>query len=327
MADEMGIERQPLSFPPSVGAEAGPAVTSAVTERWQLPALRASVYATPEDLVARRAAAGSAQPAAPEPGVSVRPAALGGVACVVCTPAHPGRTALYFHGGGYRLGSAERSTPFATRLAVAMGATVVVVDYRLAPEHPFPAALHDAVHAYDHLLHERPEAPVVIGDSAGGGLAAALVVAAKTAGMPVPRALVAMSPWLDLTCTADTFTSRAGSDRLFSREAAEQAAQMYLQGHQATDPLASPLFADLDGWPRSLVFASTDEVLLQDSTTFTALLASAAVPVTARFERAVPHAWPAVMPDLPEAAVAVRAIGSFVGGPGEPTRGQGPAGD
>jgi epsilon-lactone hydrolase len=280
-------------------------------ERWKLPAERISSYPTPADLLLRRSGAASAPPVGSTAGVSVRDVIFGGVPCVVCEPARPLHTALYFHGGGYRLGSADRSTPFATRLADAMEATVVVVDYRLAPEHPFPAALHDAAGVYDHIVGDHNDAPLVIGDSAGGGLAAALVVAAATAGIEAPSAFVAMSPWLDLTCTATTFISRASSDQLFSLEAAQQAADMYLQGHVATDPLASPLLAEPELWPRTLVYASTDEVLLEDSVTFTSRLAQAGVAVSARFQPGVPHAWPAVMPDLAEAAAVVQAIGRF----------------
>lgn len=246
--------------------------------------------------------------------MGVRRVAHAGVPCVVCEPAAPIGTMVYLHGGGYRLGSAEGSTPFATRLARATSTEVVVVDYRLAPEHPFPAGLHDAVAVYGELLDAGSADPAVAGDSAGGGLAAALVVAAASAGAPLPGALLLMSPWLDLTCTSPTFASRAASDELFSLAAARQASEMYLQGHDPRDPLASPLHARLDRWPRTMVMTSTDEVLLQDSLAFAAMLALAGVPVTARFERGVPHAWPAVVPDLAQSIAALASMGEFVAG-------------
>jgi acetyl esterase/lipase len=231
---------------------------------------------------------------------------------VVCEPPRPRGVLTYFHGGGYRLGSAAQFTPFAARLAGATGSRVVVVDYRLAPEHPFPAALHDAAHVYEQVLAESGEPPVAAGDSAGGGLAAALTVACARAGVPVPRALVLMSAWLDLRCVADSYTSRAVTDRLFSYEAARQAADQYLQGHDPGDPLASPLLADLAPFPPALLLAGTDEVLLDDTVAMASGLARARVPTATRFERDVPHAWPSVFPDRPESAAALEAIAEFV---------------
>ncbi len=277
---------------------------------WKLPALRTSTYPTPATLSARRNLGGSGQPVASAPGVAVRETEIAAVPCFVCEPPGARGIALYFHGGGYRLGTAARSAPFATRLAAAMQATVVAVEYRLAPEAPFPAGLHDAAGVYAHFV-ERGESVAVTGDSAGGGLAAALVVAAAGSDVPLPSAMVLMSAWLDLTCTADTFGSRAQSDQLFSLEAAREAADMYLQGHDATDPLASPGLARLDTWPQSLILASTDEVLLQDSLTLTSRLALSGTPVASYLEAGVPHAWPTVFPDTPAARVALERIAEF----------------
>jgi acetyl esterase/lipase len=219
---------------------------------------------------------------------------------------------VYFHGGGYRLGSAERSTPFAARVAATLATTVVVVDYRLAPEAPFPAALHDAAAVYDSLLDAHGDDIVVIGDSAGGGLAAALAVAADQSGIAAPSALILLSPWLDLTCSAGTYASRADTDKLFSHQAARQAADMYLQGHDPTDTLASPNLAVLKSWPPSLVLASTDEVLLGDSLAFTSTLASANTPVVACFVPGVPHVWPTIDAGDPRSAAAIETMGLFL---------------
>jgi monoterpene epsilon-lactone hydrolase len=277
---------------------------------WKLPDLRGSTYPTPTALTERRSLGANVEPATPAPNVIVRDTPVANVPCVVCELPGSNELALYFHGGGYRMGSARRSAPFATRLATAMLTTVVAVEYRLAPEEPFPAGLRDAATVYEHLLG-RHDRIAVIGDSAGGGLAAALVVAAVGSGVPLPGAMVLMSPWLDLTCTAATFRSRAQSDQLFSLNAATEASAMYLQGHDSSDPLVSPGLAHLDAWPPTLLFASTDEVLLHDSVSFTSRLALAGTPVTSYFEPAVPHAWPAVVPDLPASRLALERISHF----------------
>ncbi|MBA4863590.1 alpha/beta hydrolase [Streptomyces sp. PSKA54] len=277
-----------------------------------LPAVRRSTMATPPDLAARRAAVGTMPRPSPIPGIDISDIRYADVPCVVCTPPEPRGVLVYFHGGGYRLGSAAQFTHFATRLAGATGARVVVVDFRLAPEHPYPAALHDATSVYEQLLTESGVPPIAIGDSAGGGLAAALVVTCIDAEVAVPRGLVLMSPWLDLRCVADSYHSRAATDQLFSHDAARQAADQYLQGHHADDPLASPLIADVAAFPPALLFASTDEVLLDDTVTMASGLARAGVPTTTHFTPGVPHAWPSVHPDRPESAAALDVIARFV---------------
>jgi acetyl esterase/lipase len=218
--------------------------------------------------------------------------------------------ALYFHGGGYRLGSAANSTAFASRLVGATQRTVIVPDYRLAPEHPFPAGLTDVAAVYEESGVES-EPPFLIGDSAGGGLAAALAVAVANSELPAPSALILMSPWLDLSCSAGTFASRAKTDELFSLAAAREAATMYLQGHDPADPLVSPIRAELNYWPPTLLMASTDEVLLQDSISFAAVLALAGTDLTCCFRNGVPHAWPAVFPDLADSILALTSIEAF----------------
>jgi acetyl esterase/lipase len=295
---------------------------------WKLPPARKPTLTAGADLLALKEQMRAGEPPfASDPTVAVRDVDLSGVPCVVCEPPQPRSVSVYFHGGGYRLGSARWSTPFASRLAAFSRSTVVVVDYRLAPEHPFPAGIHDASAVYGELLDRSPDPIVAVGDSAGGGLAAALVVAAAMADIPPPAGLVLMSPWLDLTCTAATFETRAQTDQLFSLESARQAADLYLQGHDPTDPLVSPARARLAAWPPALVLASTEEVLLQDSLGFVSALALSGSRVAGVFEPDRSHAWPAVFPDQPEAARALEVIGAFYAGltPGQ-VRGRDPAG-
>jgi epsilon-lactone hydrolase len=288
--------------------------TGVPTEGWALPALRKSGYATPADLTARRDGMAALPPAEPAPGVETLEVVLGGVPCVVCEPPSPRTSIVYLHGGGYRLGTAAFSTPFGTQLAAAARARVTVVDYRLAPEHPYPAAVHDAVAVYASLLEDGGPPPIAAGDSAGGGLAAALAVAAAAAGVPGPRGLVLMSPWLDLMCSAGSYASRADTDQLFSLESAKLASHMYLQAHDPRDPLASPLRADLSSFPPTMVMASTDEVLIEDGAALASGLALAGVPVLASFESGRPHAWPAVLAGSAESAAALESVGRFVAG-------------
>ena len=271
-----------------------------------LPPLRPGTLASAA-LVERRRTAIAGMPSDPPPGaaVAIGEVDYGGIGCIVCEPAAPRLTIIHFHGGGYRMGAARGWVPFAARLADQTRARVVVPDYRLAPEHPFPAALHDAVSVHAALA----DTPIVLsGDSAGGGLAAAL------ASLVRPRGVVLLSPWLDLTVTAGSFVSRAGSDALFSKASAQEAASQYLQGHSAEDPLASPLFADPSGFPPTLLFASADESLLDDTMGFAARLAEARVPVETHIVPGMPHVWPVIAPQSPKSALVFEVIARFVGG-------------
>ncbi|GAA3383025.1 alpha/beta hydrolase fold domain-containing protein [Cryptosporangium minutisporangium] len=260
----------------------------------------------PAELTARRAALADWAPDA-GPDVTVIDTPIGGVPCRTISAVEPIATVLYLHGGGYRLGTAAAYSGLAGALARAAGAEVVVVDYRLAPEHPFPAALSDAAAVHDALrAADRPL--VLAGDSAGGGLAAALLAL----GIRAPAGVALLSPWLDLRCDSPTFASRAETDPLFPLSSAQEAADQYLQGHRPDDPLASPLRADLDRFPPALVFASAAETLLGDALTLTQRLADAARAVTLRVVPGMAHAWPVVHPDLPESSAVVAEVGAFV---------------
>ncbi len=282
---------------------------------WDLPERRAGIE-PPPDLVAQRATI-TARPVPSSLAVRVEPLDLGGVSAVVCAPEGAGGTLVWFHGGGFRLGTAQMSAAFGARLAEAAGVQVIAVDYALAPEHPFPAALHDAAAIYEAAQARWGEPVLVGGDSAGGGLAAALTGAALGArrrGGPIatPRGLVLLSPWLDLTVEAPSYESRAATDPLFSRQRALEAAQLYLQGWDPRDPLASPLFAELDGFPPTLLFAAAGEVLVDDALGLASRLAAAGVTVRTHLVADMQHVWPTIAPDHPESARAVEDIGRFV---------------
>jgi acetyl esterase/lipase len=244
-----------------------------------------------------------------EPGTVARDTVIGGVGCLVCEAESANGTILYFHGGGYRMGSTAAWANFGSRLAAVTGCRIVVADYRLAPENPFPAGLADALAVYDALVVEDGQPPIVAGDSAGGGMAAAVALAAE----PKPRKAVLLSPWVDLTVTNEAYASRK-SDLFFPRESATEAARQYLQGHDAEDSLASPLKGDLSGFPNTLIFASADECLIGDALAFQAALTEARVPVETHIVPGMTHVWPVIAPALPESREVLATIGYFARG-------------
>jgi acetyl esterase/lipase len=188
---------------------------------------------------------------------------------------------------------------------------VVLVDYRLAPEFPFPAALRDAVAVYDAVRADGGTVHVG-GDSAGGGLAAAVAVACLQHGVAVPAGLVLISPWLDLTQTAGTFASRAETDVMFSKTSGDEAAGLYLQGLDPRDPLASPQFADVTGFPPTQLFAGGQETLLDDSLEFAARLARAGGAVELVVAPDQQHVYPYLAPDTAAGRAAHTAIVRFL---------------
>jgi len=263
----------------------------------------------PPELVQRRAGV-AAMADHPRPaGVEVRVTEIAGVSCVVCTPTSPQGRLVHFHGGGYRLGSAAAWAPFGARLAEACGLEVHLPDYALAPELPFPAALHDALAVIEALANGRD--PLFVGgDSAGGGLALSTALIAQAGGVRI-AGLSLLSPWLDLTATAATYQTCADSDALFSRAAATEAAEAYLQGVASDDPLASPLFADLSQAPPLLVMASGAEVLVNDSVALAARTASLGRAVQLHVVPGQPHVWPVLRPDEPASAWALAVAATF----------------
>jgi monoterpene epsilon-lactone hydrolase len=239
-----------------------------------------------------------------------------GVPLIECRPADlraGSPTLVYLHGGGFRLASALAYRAYASHLAAALGARVVLVDYRLAPEHPYPAALDDALGAIGWLVAEGadPKRMVVAGDSAGGGLAAS--VALRTIGHPhAPAAIVCCSPWVDLTVTAASYDTNAATDLLFPRASAEAAAPLYLAGHDPTDPMVSPVFGAWTGAPPMLIQVGDIESLLDDARALHSRASAAGANVTLRVYPEMPHIWQMSYPAFPEAIAAVEEIGVFV---------------
>jgi monoterpene epsilon-lactone hydrolase len=284
---------------------------------WNLPALRESTRTASEQLLATREVAATPR-GEPPAGVTISQLTVGDVDAVLSAPPAANGTVLYFHGGGYRMGAPGGWTAFTGAVALASGARVLAVDYRLAPEHPFPAAVHDAVAVYDALLDGEPlggddPGPIVVGgDSAGGGLAFALGVACLDAGVDLPTGIFALSPWADMTITAGTFDSRAETDQFFPKSAAQEAVDTYLQGHDPSHVLASPALADLSEFPPVLLLAGGAETLLDDALTLATVAARAGVSVELHAVAGMQHVWPLLFSDIPETAEAIAAIGRFV---------------
>lgn len=223
------------------------------------------------------------------------------------------RVLLYFHGGGYVSGSPRHYQGLIARLANSAQMPMLAVDYRLAPEHPFPAALEDAWSAYWWLLSEEiaPDRIAIGGDSAGGGLAMALLLALKDTGMPQPASAFAISPWLDLTMSGISIETNFESDYL-SLAGMEKTAEMYLNGRDARNPLASPIFGDLRGLPPLLVQAGTAEMLYDDARIFCKRAADAGVNVEFEPWPNMVHVWHAFHSLDARAEQAIASIGRFV---------------
>jgi len=223
------------------------------------------------------------------------------------------RAVLYLHGGGYVLGSIQSHRELCSRVARAAAARVLLIDYRLGPENPFPAAVEDAVKAYRWLVKQVPASSIAVaGDSAGGGLTAATLISLRDQGVALPAAGVMLSPWTDLAGTGDSMKSRASLDPMVSGNAVGPMAAAYLGGADAKNPLASPLYADLHGLPPLLIQVGTSETLFDDSTRFDARARSAGVDVTFEAWNEMVHVFQAFAGMLPEGQEAIDHIGAFI---------------
>jgi monoterpene epsilon-lactone hydrolase len=224
------------------------------------------------------------------------------------------RTILYLHGGGYYFCSPQSHRSLVFELARRANARTFSLEYRLAPEHRFPVALDDAVAAYRRLLVDGVSAGsiVIAGDSAGGGLALATLVALRDAGDPLPAGGLLFSPWTDLAATGDTIHTNDGRDPMFSGPAIAHAAQIYLGDTSSTHPYASPLYADLHGLPPLLLQAGDTEVLLDDTRRVAEKARAAGVRVECEIWPEMPHAWQIFAPFIPEACKALDNAAAFV---------------
>jgi acetyl esterase/lipase len=221
---------------------------------------------------------------------------------------------VYFHGGGYVSGSIRTHRLLVADVARAAGMPVLSVDYRLGPEHPFPAAVDDAVAAYG-FVRERgiPASRIAFGgDSAGGGLTVATLLALRDRGAALPAAGICISPWLDLSLSGQSMDTREAADPMLNRTRLGMMARGYLAGTDPRTPLASPLFADLTGLPRLLVQVGTAEVLLDDATRFAARARQAGMDIELEVWDDMIHDWHAFALVLPEGRQALERIGAFV---------------
>ncbi len=221
---------------------------------------------------------------------------------------------LYFHGGGYFFYSPQTHRPITFAIATGTGARVFALDYRLAPENRFPAALDDAVEAYRRLIIDGVPARriVIAGDSAGGGLALATLVSLRDHGDPLPAGAVLFSPWTDLAATGASLEANTAGDPMFIGPDIGKGALHYLGDMPATNPLASPLYADLSGLPPLFVQASTIEVLLDDSMRAVEKARAAGTEVIFKAWPGLPHVWHLFTPYLPEARAALSEANAFI---------------
>jgi acetyl esterase/lipase len=253
----------------------------------------------------------------------VRRTSAAGVPCewLLAPGCDPERRLLYIHGGGWTAGGLDSHRPLSARISAASGCAVLAVDYRLAPEHPFPAGLDDCLASYGWLRENGPNraAPArslcVAGDSAGGNLTLALLLALRERALPLPNAAIPISPATDFLATGDSWRTRAERDPILNMgpEGIRLLAQVYLQGRaEPGDPLASPLYGDYRGLPPLLFHVGDAEVLLDDSTRAAEKASNAGVDVTLEVWPEMPHVWHAFAPFLPEATQAIERIGAFV---------------
>jgi acetyl esterase/lipase len=256
----------------------------------------------------------SAQPLPAD--VTVTAAALGGVptAEITVDGIEPRHLVLYFHGGVYVMGDAFLAADLASQVGRRTRAKVISVDYRLGPENPYPAAVDDALAAYEALLHNgaAPSDIVFAGESAGGGLSIVTLVNARDHGLPLPAAAFVMSPYADLTLAGATMETKREADPLMSREGLQPRVTDYTSGQDAALGLISPIFADLSGLPYLIIQAGTHEVLLDDAIRLARQAATADVEVTLDITPGVPHVFQAYYPILDEAAAALDRAGQLL---------------
>lgn len=220
---------------------------------------------------------------------------------------------IYLHGGGYMMGNINTHRIVTTRIARYAKAHVLALDYRLAPEHPFPAALEDATGAYNWLMRRKPRSRIFIsGDSAGGGLALATLIALRDAGSPMPAGAICLSPWTDLAITGLSIIENRKKDKIVGGAPMSHWAKTYLNGVSPKDPLASPLYAELYGLPPILLQASSAEVLRDDTIRFAEKAKRSGVDVEMKLWRGLQHVWQAFPSRGKEVDQAFSNIADFI---------------
>lgn len=227
--------------------------------------------------------------------------------------ADTGAVVLYLHGGGYSLGSCNTHRHVAAEICRQTGARVWLLDYRLAPEHPLPAALEDSVAAYRHLLRTAPPGRIALaGDSAGAGLLVATLASLPAAGLAMPAAAYCMSPWVDMRCNSESMTLKSSEDAVATPSLLRLMASRYLAGGNPHDPRASPVLADLSGLPPMLIQVGSAEVLLDDAVLLARTLGIAGVEATLEIWPEMVHVWQCFYPVLPEGHAALRKGCGFI---------------
>jgi monoterpene epsilon-lactone hydrolase len=279
--------------------------------------LRQSAFPAGSDVIEQRRQLRELLSAQPLPAeVTANRVVLGGVptAEITVDGVEPRNVVLYFHGGVYVMGDAFLAAGLASQVGRRTRAKVMSVDYRLAPEDPYPAAVDDALAAYEALLQggTAPSDIAFAGESAGGGLAIATLVNARDHGLPLPAAALVMSPYADLTLAGPTMETKREVDPLMSREALQSRIADYTSGQDPALGLISPIFADLSGLPPLIIQAGTHEVLLDDAVRLARQAATADVEVTLDLTPGVPHVFQAYYPILDEAAAALDRAGQFL---------------
>jgi epsilon-lactone hydrolase len=248
--------------------------------------------------------------------VRITSGSLGGVSTLdIATAAtRPDSVLLWFHGGWYSMGSPLAGAALSSDVALRTGARIVSVDYRLAPEHPYPAALEDARAAYRALLDSgvSPRDVAMVGESAGGGLVVSTLASLVEEGLPQPAAAVLFSPWADLTLSGKSMSSKAGFDPLFDPEKVRVRVADYVGDADPADPAISPIFADLSGLPPLLIQAGSYEILLDDSVRLAARAAAADVSVSLEVTPGVPHVFQAFAAVLDEGDAALDNVTRFL---------------
>jgi monoterpene epsilon-lactone hydrolase len=221
---------------------------------------------------------------------------------------------FYLHGGAYLIGSIDTHRSLMAKIAEPIGACVFAINYRLAPEYPFPAALEDTLLSYEWLLNNNisPEDIIIAGDSAGGGLAIATLIALRDKKLPLPSAAICLSPWMDLSLSGASLQLNAKKDPLLTVEKMSEAACLYLNGIDAKTPLASPHYGKLEGLPPLYIQASKSELLFSDSISLAKKAKEADVPVTLEIWKQMIHGWQLFNDWIPEGKIAISHIHAFI---------------